>query len=362
MTSSNEYRVIKPYNLPKGEAVRKMLFFHGDLSARPYHLDDFVDGLAARGIELDSITTLGSCQMNHFWLCEVREVEDKEKILDLQDFLVKGKICQIFDPSVDHFRVKLLWLPSIHVVSNEKVSASLARYGSVTKIEQKRWKESERVSHMCGTARFLDFKLKEGVRVEDVPHTLHIDGFDALVVINGRAPFCLRCRLKGHTRRDCATPKCEACYKFGHAKNACPRSSWSAIVAQKQAPAMHELVPDDVHEYISDQDDQVNDKATPLASVKLPEEVHCQVEEKDNMKKRKNIQGKKKTEKLTPPVGPVAQDVAVPATETSAEAPPTPSSDDELVAKKPRNSRLGEPPSGTSDGGEVQDVLNMDDS
>ncbi|KAG0410893.1 hypothetical protein HPB47_011989 [Ixodes persulcatus] len=57
-----------------------------------------------------------------------------------------------------------------------------------------------------------------------MPHQLRLQGANALIVIPGRAPVCLRCKRTGHIRRECRVPKCSECYRFGHEKDECVKT------------------------------------------------------------------------------------------------------------------------------------------
>lgn len=43
----------------------------------------------------------------------------------------------------------------------------------------------------------------------------------ALVVVPGRVPLCLRCHRSGHIRRECRVPWCGHCRRFGHSESEC---------------------------------------------------------------------------------------------------------------------------------------------
>ncbi|KAH7975010.1 hypothetical protein HPB49_022744 [Dermacentor silvarum] len=54
-----------------------------------------------------------------------------------------------------------------------------------------------------------------------------------LVVVPGRAPICLRCRRKGHIRRDCRVPRCAQCQEFGYEAQYCVRT-YARVTGSKQ--------------------------------------------------------------------------------------------------------------------------------
>ncbi|KAH8037744.1 hypothetical protein HPB51_017244 [Rhipicephalus microplus] len=89
--------------------------------------------------------------------------------------------------------------------------------------------------------------LNESVSVEELPHLFKFYYSSVLVVVSGRAPICLRCRRRGHIRRDCQTPLCTGCCAFGHFREDCARTYASVIGTSP--------VVDDSHENISDADE-----------------------------------------------------------------------------------------------------------
>ncbi|XP_029823119.2 uncharacterized protein LOC115309088, partial [Ixodes scapularis] len=50
-------------------------------------------------------------------------------------------------------------------------------------------------------------------------HQLRIAGDLVLVLVPGRAPVCLRCKGKGHIRRECKVPRCASCRSFGQSES-----------------------------------------------------------------------------------------------------------------------------------------------
>lgn len=74
------------------------------------------------------------------------------------------------------------------------------------------------------TTRVVRLVLREGVSLDRLPHQLQLGGGMVLIVVPGRAPLCLRCRMTGHIRRDCRAPRCTECRAFGHERADCVRS------------------------------------------------------------------------------------------------------------------------------------------
>ncbi|KAG0417689.1 hypothetical protein HPB47_005412 [Ixodes persulcatus] len=87
--------------------------------------------------------------------------------------------------------------------------------------------------------------LKEGVTVNGVPHEIRVNGCKVLVLIPGRAPLCLRCRRKGHIRRDCRVPWCRECHQYGHEASDCVRT-YASIAQQRKDEESTEFLMDEV--------------------------------------------------------------------------------------------------------------------
>ncbi|KAG0437480.1 hypothetical protein HPB47_017427 [Ixodes persulcatus] len=68
--------------------------------------------------------------------------------------------------------------------------------------------------------------LKQGVTIDSLPHQLKVCGGNVLVVAPGRAPLVLTVKKKktGLIRKDCRTPRCQQCRRFGHVTEDCVRT------------------------------------------------------------------------------------------------------------------------------------------
>lgn len=98
----------------------------------------------------------------------------------------------------------------------------------------------------ASTTRLVTLRLKAGVSVDDIPHQVRVAGENALVVVPGREPLCLRCHRSGHIRRECRVPRCALCRRFGHDESQCVRTY--ANVAEQQTD-------DRTDEYLMDAED-----------------------------------------------------------------------------------------------------------
>lgn len=124
-------------------------------------------------------------------------------------------------PSNQSTRLKLHWL--LHHVHDDEVRIAEAPYGKVTEVSRDTWR-AQRFTGLGSTTRSVSVRPKAVVTVDSFPHQLRVTGDLALVVVPGRAPLCLRCRGKGHIRRECHVPRCVLCWRFGHEESQCVRT------------------------------------------------------------------------------------------------------------------------------------------
>ncbi|KAG0420001.1 hypothetical protein HPB47_003737 [Ixodes persulcatus] len=87
--------------------------------------------------------------------------------------------------------------------------------------------------------------LKEGTTVEDIPHELRIEGCKVLVIVPGRAPLCLRCRLTGHIRRNCRVPRCNECHRYGHDCESCVKT-YAFVARERRNEDVDDLIMNEV--------------------------------------------------------------------------------------------------------------------
>ncbi|KAG0427281.1 hypothetical protein HPB47_025657 [Ixodes persulcatus] len=69
--------------------------------------------------------------------------------------------------------------------------------------------------------REVQLTLRDDISVSKIPHLLTIYGCQSLLLIPGRPPLCLRCNRVGVIRRQCRTPRCTKCQRYGHSLADC---------------------------------------------------------------------------------------------------------------------------------------------
>lgn len=170
---------------------------------------------------LADIVSLGGFQMNHVWIATLRTPEAKQRLVDCKELKVKQLRCLVIDPSSTEVRLRLHWVP--YQVPDDAVRKLLEPYGKVIEVGREKWRV-DGFEGIESTTRVARMTLKSGVTPDTMPHQLRLQGANALIVIPGRAPVCLRCKRTGHIRRECRVPKCSECYRFGHEKDECVKT------------------------------------------------------------------------------------------------------------------------------------------
>lgn len=159
--------------------------------------------------------------MNHLWIVTFKSAAAKRKLLTVKELQIKNKRCIVFDPNKVETRLKIHWV-SFHL-PEALIREALEPYGKVEQVTRETWR-AEGFEGVESTTRVVRLILKENVTLDQLPHQLRLPGGNALVVVPGRAPLCLRCKMSGHIRKDCRVPRRDQCRRFGHKAEDCSRT------------------------------------------------------------------------------------------------------------------------------------------
>ncbi|KAH8032768.1 hypothetical protein HPB51_001827 [Rhipicephalus microplus] len=184
-----DYRIILP-SLPSGEAMRRAVALHCDVSGRPYRIDDFRKPLKDLGV-IQQVSGIGAYQMSHVWLLNMKTVEAKKALTDAGVIKVKDRACLVIDPTRQEVKMKLHWL-AFHV-TKDAIRRAFYEYGDVKEVTGDRWRVED-FEGVESTTRVICMQLRDGVSLDQLPHQVRIGSSTALVVVPGRPPLCLRCR------------------------------------------------------------------------------------------------------------------------------------------------------------------------
>lgn len=105
------------------------------------------------------------------------------------------EICLVIDPNNVDVCLKEHWVP-FHV-SDDTVQEVLASFGTAQEIARDTWK-AEGLQGVQSTTRLVRLTLKKGTTRDFLSHQVRLFSGNALVVVPGRAPLCLRCKGTGH--------------------------------------------------------------------------------------------------------------------------------------------------------------------
>lgn len=116
-------------------------------------------------------------------------------------------------------------------------------FGEVKDVRQDAWGAAG-FETAESTTRLVRMTLREDLTTDDLPHLFKFYGGSVLVVVPGRAPQCLRCKRRGHMRKECRTPRCSKCKLFGHLSDECVRT-YANVTGPADEPEVHPEVMDD---------------------------------------------------------------------------------------------------------------------
>ncbi|XP_023232316.1 uncharacterized protein LOC111632184 [Centruroides sculpturatus] len=183
----------------------------------PYFRKDFVTALRDI-IETKDIIGIGPLQFKSKWIITLKTKKVRDAILNLEEIEVsgsKGKIKPVIDEIIEG---KIHWLPlEIPDIYIQKV---LEKFAESLEISRELSIE-EGLEHIFNGKRIIKFKLKKGMQLDMIPHTVSICNFNVLIVLKNRPPRCLRCGENGHIKKRCTAPFCTKCKSFRHDTISC---------------------------------------------------------------------------------------------------------------------------------------------
>ncbi|KAH7946954.1 hypothetical protein HPB52_006223 [Rhipicephalus sanguineus] len=191
---------------------------------------------------LTDVVALVAYRMSHVWAVTFKSCDAVKELLRAKEVNVKDSRCIVIDPGNQALHLKLHWM--LHTVPDDDICEALAPYGRVTDVAREKWRVLG-LQDKGSSTRLVTLVPRKGLGADDVPHLLRIAGEEALVVIPGRAPLCLRCRNTGHIRRDCRVPRCTRCRRHGHEEFQCVRT-YANVAVPTAADENAELLMDEV--------------------------------------------------------------------------------------------------------------------
>lgn len=238
-TAPSGYRFLLP-TIPAEDSMKTCLILHCDLGGRPYRIEDFRAPFHEMGV-LKDIAGIGPFQMGHVWLIKLKTPEARLRLVHAGGLRVKGRYCAVIDPIQQEVTIKLHWVP-FHV-PDASIRRVFTEFGEVNDVRQDAWGAAG-FETAESTTRLVRMTLREDLTTDDLPHMFKFYGGSVLVVVPGRAPQCLRCKRRGHIRKDCRTPRCSKCKLFGHLSDECVRT-YANVTGTADEPEVHPEVMDE---------------------------------------------------------------------------------------------------------------------
>ncbi|KAH8023477.1 hypothetical protein HPB51_014726 [Rhipicephalus microplus] len=127
---SNEYRIILP-SLPSGEAMRRAVALHCDVSGRPYCIDDLRKHRKDLGV-IQEVSDIGAYQMSHVWSLNMKTEQAKKVLTEAAILEIKDRVCLVIDATRQEVKIKLPWLA--FDVKKEDIRRAFYEYGDVKEV------------------------------------------------------------------------------------------------------------------------------------------------------------------------------------------------------------------------------------
>ena len=236
--------ILKNLRIPSSFKWNKKVLLICDPSGGPYLHSDFIDPLK-KIIDLKNIHQLGSQVYNYVFLLGFKDDESANSLLRHKEFRVKNSLCKVIRPMNKIIHATIHWLDAD--IQSDIIAKTFANYGKVLSIEHVKSRVPG-LEHVLTNRRSLRLEIKDGLKLEDLPYSILVNGLRGLVTITGRSPLCYRCRTIGHIRSECKGIKCSSCKKF-HKEDEC---------CNVNAPTFAEIISPTVVTSWSDMMDQDN--------------------------------------------------------------------------------------------------------
>lgn len=106
----------------------------------------------------------------------------------MEPLVIKDRLYLVMDSNRQEVHLKLNKVDLD--VTNKNIQSVFSEYGEVKEVTNDRWKVQ---GFECAdqSTKFVKLLLKEGVTLDDIPYQIWLGSRTALVVVPGRALFCL---------------------------------------------------------------------------------------------------------------------------------------------------------------------------
>ena len=198
----------------------------------PYSRGDYVAQLT-KTVGCQALEAIGPTSRGNVWELTFSCHHEKTQFLDAGDFDIHGHKCAVSDLQKTRYRVRAHWLP--HFLPNESIIANLYNHGCKVIMVLYDKSSVEELKHRASNLRTFTLETDQPTNIPHFVdwHYLGMAGCSILTMM-GRKPTCLRCDLNGHVRKNCDTPFCRYCKRYGHEMDTCTGGRWAGLPAKSR--------------------------------------------------------------------------------------------------------------------------------
>jgi hypothetical protein len=199
----------------------RTVMVHLPEEGKPYKRTDFTQHLKSTG-SLGYLEACGPTMKANIWQFTFDNKGTKEHFLEAGDFQTnRGHTAIVMNGRKTRAQLKVHWVP--YDVPMAEVVKDLMRAKGADLIDAGyELSREDGFEHVRTGVRLFTVEVDNS---GEIPHFIRWkhggQSGKALVTMRGRPSLCLRCRQKGHLKRDCKAPSCDKCKKVGHAAENC---------------------------------------------------------------------------------------------------------------------------------------------
>lgn len=191
---------------------------------------ELLNALSSAGIQPDEISGIYKVgALDYSYSVLFCYTDTAEQISDLQSLKVGDQIFDIMKLNEQIVNVRVHWLPLYY--DNLILHEALHSFGDV--VDVKMLKAAHANSVTFDGVREVRLRTDE-MRKHTIPHVIHFNsGQTVLLTMQGRLPYCLKCKSVGHVRNKC--PKNNR--NYANAVNSTEEPAPTPVPTQTPAPA-----------------------------------------------------------------------------------------------------------------------------
>ncbi|ESO91744.1 hypothetical protein LOTGIDRAFT_163106 [Lottia gigantea] len=166
---------------------------------------DFVTFLRQNGIDPKSIVSMGSGRSARSFHVTFESEETVSSILEKHPVAEIGtNSYSLSGGDKSKLIARLFWLPEY--ISDHDIANFFKAFNLKVVSVSREFFSNEGLKHIRTLTRRVLLEGKPG-GFDSLPHTSSVCGKDVLIILQGRAPICLKCFQPGHMRKECPFSK-----------------------------------------------------------------------------------------------------------------------------------------------------------